>query len=81
MLREQIDWPTVWSLRPSSMDGGGGGGRSRISTSQLTEHRRYVYIMLCVGQFTTVCHVCMGKCMYYCITREKFYEVIYSKFS
>ena len=41
MLREQIDWSTVWSLRPSSMDGGG-GGRSRNSTSQLPEHRRYV---------------------------------------
>ena len=40
MLREQIDWPTVWSLRPSSMDG---GGKSRISSSQVPEHRRYVY--------------------------------------
>ena len=35
MLREQIDWPTVWSLRPSSMNG---GGRSRISSSQVPEH-------------------------------------------
>ena len=45
MLREQIDWCTVWSLRPSSMDGGG-GGRSRSSTSQLPEHRRYVYVTI-----------------------------------
>jgi len=43
MLREQIDWNTVWSLRPTSLDG---GGRSRTSTSQGPEPRRYVYVCM-----------------------------------
>ena len=67
MLREQIDWPTVWSLRPTSMDG---GGRSRTSSAQTPEHRRYVYhcaltvyiivFILC----TSLCSHCVHHCVH-----------------